>query len=210
MSFKLDRLTLTSSALIGVLLSSFGCGDAHHTTPMNPVDTTLKSLVSPSAITPQMPPIAQVNTARMAVPSLTENAIRWVVDDDNMRPTKALHLHIELNGETVMNRRFDAASTLELPAPKKDGLYRWRLVRQPVLDENAIAALKQARIDGDVPTIKALTKSLKANGTLPTLAEQRRNVDSGTFRVLDGQLVNAQQTERTTAAQPVSPHGDKE
>ena len=153
MRFKLDRLTLTSSALVSVLISGFGCGDARHSTPMTPVDTTQQSLASLSAITPQMPVIAQVNTARMAVPSLTENTVRWALDDDNIRPTKALHLHIELNGETVMNRRFDAASTLELPAPKKDGLYRWRLVRQPALDENAIAALKQARIDGDVSTL---------------------------------------------------------
>lgn len=210
MSIKLDRFSLISSALVGVLVSGFGCGDTRHSTPMNPVDSTQQSLVTPSSLTPQMPTIAQVNTARMAVPSLTENAVRWNLNDDNVRPTKALHLHVELDGETVINRRFDDAATLELPVPKKDGLYRWRLVRQPALDENAVAELRKARIEGDQATITALTKSLKAAGTLPTLAEQRRNVDAGTFRVLNGRLVNAQQTEHTKAYQPVAPQSDKE
>jgi len=72
-----------------------------------------------------------------------------------------------------------------------DGAYQYELVVTPSLGPSVRAELKAARAAADGQENAAVARSLKSQGKTPS----KRQVQSGYFTILEGQLVSAEETE---------------
>lgn len=76
-----------------------------------------------------------------------------------------------------------------------DGLYKWEAVHQPDLDPRVRQEMTAVRESGDIEAERRLMRKFRKQGLLPTEEEVKGNVQSGSFRVAGGQLVDSTRSE---------------
>ncbi len=71
-----------------------------------------------------------------------------------------------------------------------DGMYKWEAVHQPDLSPRVREELSAAREAGDFRAERELKRDYRRQGLLPSEEEVQANIQTGTFRVQNGQMVN--------------------
>lgn len=89
------------------------------------------------------------------------------------------------SGETIV-RNFNNGESMELYGELPDGLYKWKSVVSPRVDEYVRKEMREVRSLGNINAERELIARLRAEGSLPTEKEARDNVQSGSFIVVNG------------------------
>jgi hypothetical protein len=150
-----------------------------------------------------MAPVAHAaGGAEVAAVQIDPLAVRWSPQGDYER----LVLTVSKPGGAVVRREFAAGDHPVFDLAREaagDGAYTWELRAVPRIDAATRKELAEARDRGDAA---AVAERLRQAGRLPSGAM----VQSGTFRVVNGALVPAEQKETRAAATGTGdPGGDR-
>lgn len=113
------------------------------------------------------------NTASADLPDIKASRISVMGDDGEVLEFSSEH------GQPVI-----VTSNLD------DGLYKWEAVHQPDLNPRVREELSAAREAGDLQAEHELKREYRRQGLFPSEEEVQANIQSGTFRVQNGQMVN--------------------
>lgn len=154
-------------------------------------DNQGESLISQSRAMPATS-IRQTNAAAISVTgdvgSLTfepERSTRTALPD-----IKATSVSVMGDGGEVLEFSSEHGQPVIVTSNLDDGFYKWEAVHQPELNPRVDEELSAAREAGDFQAERQLKREYRRQGLLPTEEEAEANVQSGTFRVLNGQMVD--------------------
>jgi hypothetical protein len=122
----------------------------------------------------------------------SEGVVRWEAPQ-NMAYSNAKITISGGDGETAV-RNFSAGEAIELYGNLPDGVYGWKSVITPQIDESVRQQMHAVRASGDINAERELASRLRYEGSIPTESEARENVQYGNFIVLNG-VVNPSSVE---------------
>jgi hypothetical protein len=97
---------------------------------------------------------------------------------------------------TAINETFGAGEAAMITESLPDGYYKWETVTTPSIPAHIRQEMQEVRNSGDPKAEQALLKRLQNEGYMPTREQARNNVQSGGFRIVDGQVVTGGEPER--------------
>jgi hypothetical protein len=122
----------------------------------------------------------------------SEGIVRWE-PPQNMAYSNAKITISSGDGERAV-RIFAEGEAIELYGALPDGVYGWKSVITPQIDESVRKQMRAVRATGDISAERELASRLRAEGSIPTESEALENVQYGNFIVLDG-VVNPSSVE---------------
>ena len=153
-----------------------------------------KSPDSDSAEAESIPQSAQVQTSPGSVALSGEvGSLTWEVPDresSNGNHYRGLSLKLHGPQGSVLEKSSDGYAAITLADGLADGRYHWETVTEPEIDPYVLDQVREAREEGDHDQYRLQVRKLQKDGFYPTRAELERNVSSGSFLVMNGQLVN--------------------
>lgn len=107
---------------------------------------------------------------------------------------------ISAQGGDMATRNFNAGEPIELHGELPDGVYDWETVITPEINEYVRQEMREVRQSGDFQAERELIARLRAEGSIPTEEQARKNRQSGSFVVENGvvrpSLVDAPNSDR--------------
>lgn len=192
--------------LLLVALVAFGCGEAHTFEQSNasaPGESNRLTEVSTTALAKKVS-MNKDPKARAMLSRLDSGRLVFAQERKYPRPTQNFLLSVLGPKGQAMTFHFDPNEEISFSPKSGDGRYRWRLVRRPFVNPEAVKDLREARANGDTKLAKRLTQTLQAEGHLPSQHEIAQNITMGSFLVQDGSIVDETINEKV---QSKSPHG---
>ncbi|GAA6137786.1 hypothetical protein NBRC116583_15330 [Arenicella sp. 4NH20-0111] len=117
----------------------------------------------------------------------SEGIVKWQAPQDRSYANAKITVSNE-NGETAV-RNFKPGESIELYGQLPDGVYKWKSVITPEIEDSVREQMRAVRNSGDIHAERELAANLRAEGSIPTEREAQDNVQFGSFVVLNG-IVN--------------------
>lgn len=110
-------------------------------------------------------------------------------------PIKATKISVVGENGDVFELSSSSGQPVVVTRNLDDGLYKWEAVHQPELLPRVREELSAARESGDLEAQRRLTRKFRDQGLLPSEEEIAQNRQSGSFRIVNGQMVEKNATE---------------
>ncbi|MFT5135534.1 MAG: hypothetical protein ACI8XV_000560 [Arenicella sp.] len=128
----------------------------------------------------------------------SEGIARWKVPQNIAYSNAKITISSD-EGETAV-RNFSAGEAIELYGNLPDGVYGWKSVITPQIDDFVRKQMRAVRESGDINAERELASRLRDEGSIPTESEALENVQYGNFIVLGG-VVNPSSVEEPESAE---------
>ena len=119
--------------------------------------------------------------------------VTWNVKGEQDLALQALHLRLVGPDGKVHTQTFTDGQP-SIGSGLKDGVYKWETVAQPFIPKRIQEEMAAVRESGNFEAEQELEKRLQDQGYLPSRKQAKLNTQSGSFRILNGEIV-AERTE---------------
>jgi hypothetical protein len=108
------------------------------------------------------------------------------------------NIQVKVSGPegVAINKTFGAGESAMITDSLPDGYYKWETVTTPSIPPHIKEQMREVRNSGDINAERKLMKQLQSQGYMPTPEQAKNNVQSGGFRVIDGQVLDSSEAER--------------
>lgn len=89
-------------------------------------------------------------------------------------------------GGEMIQQDFGYGESISVATDLPDGVYNWQITVTPSIAPEIRARMAEVRQAGNLKAERNLIADLRQEGAIPTRAEARGNVQSGSFRIQDG------------------------